>query len=115
MRNAEKQNTVGFLFRTPHSEIRVGHASGFVLRRPVIVSPPLRWPRFSRRAVRSKRLRTLRLPPKVEAARRLRCCDINILLNLLLKRAIRIAELRHAAMGNCAGVMNFLYPEARPE
>jgi len=27
--------------------------------------------------MRSKRFMTLRLPPKVDAARRLRCCDIN--------------------------------------
>jgi hypothetical protein len=32
-----------------------------------------------RSSVRSKRLRTLRLPPNVDAARRLRCCDINFL------------------------------------
>src|SRR5208282_3969064 len=79
VRNAkcEKQISARFSFRAPHSEIRVRQASGFVLRRPVILSPVLRWPRFSRSAVRSKRLRTLRLPPKVDAARRLRCCDIN--------------------------------------
>jgi len=76
-RSAEKQNNARLSIRTPHSEIRVGQASGFVLRRPVILSPALRWPRFSRSAVRSKRFRTLRLPPKVDAARRLRCCDIN--------------------------------------
>jgi hypothetical protein len=38
----------------------------------------------------------------VDAARRLRCCDINLLfnllLNLLLKRAINISECRAAAM-----------------
>ena len=28
--------------------------------------------------MRSKRFMTLRLPPKLDAARRLRCCDINL-------------------------------------
>ena len=39
-------------------------------------SPSFHWPRFLRSSTRSKRLRTLRLPPRVDAARRLRCCDI---------------------------------------
>src|SRR5690349_15978057 len=52
-------------------------ASGLVLRRPVIRSPSFHWPRFLSNSVRSKRLSTFRLPPKVAAARRLRCCDIN--------------------------------------
>ena len=40
-------------------------------------SPSFHWPRFLRSSVRSRRLRTLRLPPSLDAARRLRCCDIN--------------------------------------
>ena len=48
-------------------------------------SPSFHWPRFLSSSVRSKRLRTFRLPPKVAAARRLRCCDIN---TELLNRSI---------------------------
>ena len=41
-------------------------------------SPSFHWPRFFKSSTRSKRLSTFRLPPNVAAARRLRCCDINI-------------------------------------
>jgi hypothetical protein len=44
-----------------------------------------------RSSVRSKRLSTFRLPPKVEAARKLRCCDIN---DIKVKVAIRQPERR---------------------
>lgn len=33
--------------------------------------------------MRSKRFMTLRFPPKVDAARKLRCCDINFSVKLL--------------------------------
>src|SRR5204862_4034896 len=78
-RNAEKQ-AIGVhrqlsAFRVPSSALN--QASGLVLRRPVMRSPSFHWPRFLSNSVRSKRLSTFRLPPKVAAARRLRCCDIN--------------------------------------
>src|SRR6059058_904953 len=59
-------------FCTPH----LTQASALVLRSPVIRSPSFHWPRFLRISRRSKRFRTLRFPPRVAAARRLRCCDI---------------------------------------
>jgi hypothetical protein len=54
------------------------YASALVLRRPVTRSPVFHCPRFLRTSTRSKRFMTLRLAPVVLAARRLRCCDINI-------------------------------------
>jgi hypothetical protein len=60
-------------------------------------SPSFHWPRFLRSSVRSKRLRTLRLPPRVDAARRLRCCDINCFWlyfsRLNKKRTVYISDL----------------------
>jgi hypothetical protein len=51
-----------------------------------------------RSSVRSKRLRTLRLPPSLDAARRLRCCDINCFWlkfsRLNKKRTVYISDLR---------------------
>src|SRR5208282_6164772 len=61
--------------RTPHSAL--AQTSFLVLRRPVIRSPSFHWPRRLSTSTRSNRLSTFRLPPKVAAARRLRCCDIN--------------------------------------
>jgi len=65
----------------PHVGCYIGrenstYASPLVLRRPVMRSPGFHWPRFFRSSRRSKRLSTFRLPPRVAAARRLRCCDI---------------------------------------
>jgi len=59
--------------------------------------------------VRSKRLRTLRLPPKVDAARRLRCCDINA-INQLLKWVLSITKPRHAAMEMSCPAGNASFP-----
>ncbi len=76
-------------------------ASGLVLRRPVIRSPFFHWPRFLRISTRSKRLSTLRFPPRVDAARRLRCCDIgqNLLFTATdMERARKIAEAEADAM-----------------
>src|SRR3989442_12882917 len=64
-------------FVIPHSSFVTFYASLLVLRKPVIRSPSFHWPRFLSNSRRSKRFRTLRLPPNVAAARRLRCCDIN--------------------------------------
>ena len=60
--------------RTPHSAFAYG--SFLVLRRPVMRLPSFHSPRFLSISTRSKRLSTFLLPPKVAAARRLRCCDI---------------------------------------
>src|SRR5579859_7648076 len=62
----------------PKPLLALAQASGLVLRRPVMRSPSFHWPRFLSRPTRSKRLSTLRLPPTVAMARRLRCCDIKI-------------------------------------
>jgi hypothetical protein len=65
---------------TPHSALRIPHfnqASPLVLRRPVMRSPGFHCPRFLSSSSRSNRFRTFRFPPKVAAARKLRCCDIN--------------------------------------
>jgi signal peptidase I len=59
--------------RFPHA----AQASPLVLRNPVIRSPCFHCPRFLSSSRRSNRLRTFLLPPRVAAARRLRCCDIS--------------------------------------
>jgi hypothetical protein len=67
-------------FNPARSTIGGGNqASGFVLRSPVTRSPGFHSPRFLSNSTRSKRFKTLRFAPRVEAARRLRCCDIKLI------------------------------------
>src|SRR2546423_429866 len=61
--------------------LRSAYSSPLVFRKPVMRSPGFHCPRFLSNSKRSKRLSTFRFPPRVAAARRLRCCDINLLFS----------------------------------
>jgi hypothetical protein len=55
---------------------KTDYASGFVLRRPITLSPSFHWPRRLSTSTRSKRFMTLRFAAMVAAPLRLRCWDI---------------------------------------
>src|SRR5436190_11396675 len=84
-------------FNPARSAIGGGNqTSGLVLRSPVTRSPGFHSPRFLSNSTRSKRFKTLRFAPRVEAARRLRCCDIKLIdsikLALPAKRTAFVAQ-----------------------
>jgi hypothetical protein len=71
-----------------------------VLRSPVTRSPGFHSPRFLSKSTRSKRFKTLRFAPRVEAARRLRCCDIKLIDSIQPALPGRVlARRRHPAAG----------------
>jgi len=78
-------------------------ASGLVLRSPVTRSPGFHSPRFLSKSTRSKRFKTLRLAPRVEAARRLRCCDIKLIDSIQPALPGRVLTRRRHSAGGKGG------------
>src|SRR5208283_2370647 len=88
--------------------------SFLVLRRPVIRSPSFHWPRRLSTSTRSNRLSTFRLPPKVAAARRLRCCDINKNPVPVCQRLLRSTWKRELFVTRRPALANGLFPAQEP-